>query len=54
MITKQKLKRQTNKPKGVKATRGEKKIDWDKYVGKIHFSEDGVTFQRRIRDEWAK
>ena len=30
-----------------------KKIHWDKYFGKIDFPMDALTFQRKMRDEWA-
>jgi hypothetical protein len=29
-----------------------KKIDWDKYFGKIDFPVDAHTYQRKLRDEW--
>ena len=31
-----------------------KQIDWDKYFGKIRFDEDGLEYQRRLRNEWSK
>lgn len=30
-----------------------KRIDAGKYFGKIDFGVDGLTFQKRVRDEWA-
>jgi len=29
-----------------------KKYDFSGFVGKVKFPEDGVAFQRRLRDEW--
>jgi len=31
-----------------------KKINWDKYIGKINFPADGITLQRKMRDEWSQ
>jgi hypothetical protein len=31
-----------------------KKIEWDKYFGKIKFPVDALTYQKKIRDEWGK
>jgi hypothetical protein len=31
-----------------------KKIDWNKYFGRIEFHGDAVALQRKMRDEWAK
>jgi hypothetical protein len=31
-----------------------KKIDWDKYFGKIKFPVDALTYQKKMRDEWDK
>jgi hypothetical protein len=31
-----------------------KKIDWDKYVGKIQFPVDALSYQRKPRDEWSR
>lgn len=31
-----------------------KRILWDKYFGKIKFPEESLTYQRKMRDEWAK
>jgi hypothetical protein len=36
-----------------KVTSRSKKINWDKYVGKIKFPVDALTYQRKVRDEWA-
>mgnify|MGYP003460309526 CR=1 FL=1 len=37
-----------------KATAKTKKINWDKYFGKIDFPVDAITYQRKMRDEWGK
>ncbi len=37
-----------------KITSRSKKIDWDKYFGKIKFPVGALTYQRKVRDEWAK
>ncbi len=37
-----------------KVTSNSKKIDWNKYFGKIEFPFDALTYQRKMRDEWAK
>ena len=44
-------KRMTGKLK--KAATGSKTINWDKYFGKIDFPMNALTFQRKMRDEWA-
>ena len=31
-----------------------KKVNWDKYFGKIDFPIDALTYQRKMRDEWTK
>ena len=31
-----------------------KRIHWDKYFGKIKFPVDALTYQQKMRDEWAK
>ncbi len=31
-----------------------KKINWDKYFGKIKFPEDALAYQKKMRDEWGK
>jgi hypothetical protein len=30
-----------------------KKLDWDKFFGKVKFPEDPVQYQRKLRDEWG-
>lgn len=37
-----------------KATSGKNKnkIALDRYFGKVSFNTDGLTYQKRIRDEW--
>jgi hypothetical protein len=37
-----------------KITSRSKKINWDKYFGKIKFPINALTYQRKMRDEWAK
>jgi len=37
-----------------KASAKTKKINWDKYFGKIDFPVDALTYQRKMRDEWGK
>jgi len=37
-----------------KASAKSKKIDWDKYFGKIDFPVDAVAYQRKLRNEWSK
>jgi hypothetical protein len=37
-----------------KITSRSKKINWDKYFGKIKFPIDALSYQRKMRDEWAK
>jgi len=29
-----------------------KKYDFSSFAGKVKFAEDGVAYQRRLRDEW--
>ena len=29
-----------------------KKLQWDRFFGKVKFEEDPVNYQRRLRDEW--
>lgn len=29
-----------------------KKLNLDKYFGKINFGTDGLTYQKKIRNEW--
>jgi len=29
-----------------------KPVDTNRYFGKINFGEDGLTYQKKIRDEW--
>jgi hypothetical protein len=40
--------------KSRKLTSRSKKIKWDKYFGKIEFPQAALTYQRKMRDEWAK
>ena len=52
-----KIKRESTKKvasKLRKITSRSKKINWDKYFGKIEFPVDALTYQRRMRDEWAR
>ncbi|MBI1768162.1 MAG: hypothetical protein HY015_08895 [Bacteroidetes bacterium] len=35
-----------------KASAKSKKIDWDKYFGKIDFPVNAITYQQKMRDEW--
>ena len=37
-----------------KASSKAKKINWDKYFGKIDFPFDAITYQQKMRDEWGK
>ena len=37
-----------------KITSKSKKIDWNKYFGKIEFPVNALTYQRKLRDEWAR
>ena len=37
-----------------KVTSRSKKINWDKYVGKIKFPNDALTYQQKVRDEWGQ
>jgi hypothetical protein len=37
-----------------KASTKTKRINWDKYFGKIEFPVDAITYQRKMRDEWGK
>ena len=37
-----------------KITSKSKRIIWDKYFGKIQFPIAALTYQRNMRDEWAK
>lgn len=37
-----------------KITSRSKKINWDKYFGKIEFPIDALTYQRKLRNEWAR
>ena len=37
--------------KNLKKVRG-KKLDVNKYSGKIKFADDPVAYQRKLRDEW--
>lgn len=37
-----------------KVTARSKKINWNKYVGKIKFPADALTYQRKVRDEWSR
>lgn len=36
----------------VKDKKSRKKIALEKYFGKIPFDENGLTFQKRVRNEW--
>jgi hypothetical protein len=54
MVNKEEIKPTVKKSKKRSASSDVKKIDWDKYFGKIHFSEDGLTYQKRVRDEWTR
>lgn len=51
-----KLKRRESqknlKSKLRKVSAKSKKIDWDKYFGKINFPVNAVSYQRKLRDEW--
>jgi hypothetical protein len=50
-ITKKRLsKKNTSRKKQV----ARKKINWDKFFGKITFEIDGVAIQRQMRDEWGQ
>jgi hypothetical protein len=31
-----------------------KRINWDKYFGKIEFPVEALSYQRKARDEWAR
>lgn len=35
------------------ASRPEVETDLSEFYGTVHFNEDGVEYQRRLRDEWA-
>lgn len=35
-----------------KLEKGSKKADLKKYVGKVDFGEDGLTYQKKVRNEW--
>jgi hypothetical protein len=37
-----------------KASSRTKKINWDKYFGKIKFPVDALKYQKVMRDEWSK
>lgn len=37
-----------------KARAKSKKIDWNKYFGKINFRVDALDYQRKLRNEWSK
>ena len=37
-----------------KASAKTKKINWDKYFGKIEFPVDAISYQRKMRNEWSK
>ena len=41
----QKLKKSSSKTK---------KIDWNKYFGKIDFPVNALAYQRKMRNEWGK
>jgi len=47
-------KRIAKKTKPKNTTPRVKKINWDKYIGKINFPADGITLQRKMRDEWSQ
>jgi hypothetical protein len=53
MALKEKIKRNTKIAMPSKKL-SVKQIDWDKYFGKIRFDEDGLEYQRRLRNEWSK
>lgn len=36
-----------------KSTSRRKKIDLSKYFGKVNFGTDGLTYQKKVRNEWS-
>jgi len=32
--------------------KGKKSITLDKYFGKVSFNDDGLTYQKKVRNEW--
>jgi hypothetical protein len=51
---KKKAAKTSLKSKLKKASSSAKKIDWDKYVGKIQIPVDAISYQKKIRNEWPK
>jgi hypothetical protein len=37
-----------------KASAKSKKINWDKYFGKINFPVSALSYQQKMRNEWGK
>jgi hypothetical protein len=37
----------------LKTKSSQKKVDLSKYFGKVNFGVDGLTYQKKIRNEWA-
>lgn len=51
---KKKAANKSLKSKLKKASASTKKIDWDKYVGKIQIPVDALTYQKKLRNEWSQ
>ena len=54
MIVKAIKKRISKKTNSKNTSAKAKKVNWDKYFGKITFPLDGITLQRKMRDEWEQ